>query len=101
MSDLIDRAELLDAFEDADADVMADYGYEYGSECGFSRCAVRDVINNAPTVQPVVRCRDCKWYGPNNYGRWYDCSMSGCNEEEVPCDDDFCSHGERRNDNAE
>lgn len=60
--DSIDRAKLLDAFEDADTDVMADYGYEYGNECGFSRCAVRDIINNAPTIDavPVTRCRECK-----------------------------------------
>ena len=47
---------------------------------------------------PVVRCKDCKWYGVNPYD-WE-------NEDEMFCKfwtdwlptnaDDFCSYGERK-----
>lgn len=52
----------------------------------------------AADVAPVVRCKDCKWYGKNEYN-WED-------EDEMFCkywtdwlptySDDFCSYGERK-----
>ena len=41
----------------------------------------------------IVRCKDCKWY-KRKYGNIYECSYL-----EAPMDDDdFCSWGERRED---
>lgn len=51
-------------------------------------------IINAPTIEaePVVRCKECKHsqYDELFHMRW-------CNGEEVK-DDDFCSYGERKDD---
>ena len=41
---------------------------------------------------PVVRCKDCKWRG--NIG----CAITIVDESDKPTDDDFCSWGERRED---
>lgn len=53
---------------------------------------IRRIIDEAPTIDavPVVRCKDCKFYG---------CffSDSFCDRIETPMSpDDFCSCGERR-----
>ena len=54
---------------------------------------------------PVVRCKDCKWYKESNHSELY--PMRFCyrlkNDDGVPvgynwADNDFCSHGERRED---
>lgn len=55
------------------------------------------VIRNAPTIDavPVVRCENCRW--------WY-----GETEKQRPCTkhntyfepDDYCSYGERREENV-
>ena len=53
-------------------------------------------IAEAPTadVVEVVRCKDCARRYENGNGE-YVCSYTEC-----PCaDDDFCSYGERRNEN--
>lgn len=51
-----------------------------------------EMIQDAPTIDavPVVRCKDCKYYKPDEY----EC---GC-DYGLPCvkADDFCSYGERR-----
>lgn len=78
MAEYIEREAAIKAFENADSDVMADYGPEYGTEWGFSRDAIRAVIGNIPAanVAPVV------------YGEWiaiekwaskaqYKCSVCG------------------------
>lgn len=45
----------------------------------------RAVIDNMPTIDPVVRCKDCRYYGDKHY-----CSHIG-----VPVYDDFfCKDGE-------
>lgn len=61
-----------------------------------SRERIEQMIESAPTVDAVevVRCKDCKWYERkypwNNHV--YECSYL-----EAPMDDnDFCSWGERR-----
>ena len=46
----------------------------------------------------VVRCKDCKYWQDNNGGYPHrDCKW---NQDETPDPDDFCSAGERRNDDA-
>ena len=44
---------------------------------------------------PVVRCKDCKWYEPLNDCKPFDCEYSGMYGVTK---DDFCSYGERRDD---
>lgn len=56
-------------------------------------------IQNAPTadVVPVVRCKDCKWYGRADKRRFYrgmDCLQHRI--DTIVPDKDFCSRGERR-----
>lgn len=71
------------------------------SHMGF--LGVRKLIQEAPVVDAVevVRCKDCKYYKkgscelhsvwPDEYSTGYDCR---------PDDDDFCSYGERRENNG-
>lgn len=44
---LISKDAVQAAFDNADADVIADYGPEYGMECGFSREAVNRILTTA------------------------------------------------------
>lgn len=44
-------------------------------------------------VEPVVRCKDCKWKADTIGESWCD-----FHEFTILSDDDFCSYGERRND---
>lgn len=62
------------------------------------RCDIVNDIIYAPSVDAVevVRCKDCRWLydGPDDY-----CC---CNHRGLVSikPDDFCSHGERRGENA-
>lgn len=47
MMSLISKDAVQAAFDDADADVMADYRPEYGAEWGFSRSAVNRILTTA------------------------------------------------------
>ena len=60
-------------------------------------------IKNLPTVDPaaevvrcLVRCKDCKWYAPNNGGSWLGCAFDTRHPDDVPKAEDFCSYGERK-----
>lgn len=44
---LIKKEVVQAAFDNADADVVADYGPEYGAEWGFSRSAVNRILTQA------------------------------------------------------
>ena len=60
--------------------------------------AVRSILHSAKTIDavPVVRCRECKYRFKNN-GH----SKAGCPIIDANIwmdDDDFCSHGERKED---
>ncbi len=44
---------------------------------------------------PVVRCKECKWYEPLNDCKPFDCEYSGMYGVTK---DDFCSLGERKDD---
>lgn len=57
----------------------------------------------AADVIPVVRCKDCEWFAPNNGGEWYGCWLANAiraNEADAPKPNDFCSYGERKNDDG-
>ncbi len=48
---------------------------------------------------PVVRCKDCRWWKTNYYWNGQECKV--CVKEAytpIRTQDDFCSHGERRED---
>ena len=53
-------------------------------------------IHEAPTIDavPVVRCKDCAYWQDNNGG--YPHIMCRWNTDETPDPDDYCSCGERR-----
>lgn len=59
MSDYISREAVLKAFENADADVIEDYG-DGTSDWGFGRENIREILNSVPAadVEPV------------RHGRW-------------------------------
>lgn len=44
--ELVSKEDVRTAFDNADADVMADYGPEYGCEWGFSRDAVNRILDS-------------------------------------------------------
>lgn len=48
--------------------------------------ALRDIVE-------VVRCKDCKYWQDNNDGYPYD--LCAWREDETPDADDYCSYGER------
>lgn len=73
-------------------------GYKDGLE------AVLQTIEEAPTVDAVevVRCRDCRFY--NNHAVKdvvFDSDACHWNADEQPDPDDFCSAGERKEQNDE
>lgn len=52
----------------------------------------------AAKVAPVVQCKDCKYFKPDDSFCYGECSCAGGMTS--PNDDDFCSYGERRKDNG-
>lgn len=93
MAEYIDRDAIYKAFANACTDVL-ERASEIEYIAGFSYELVIEILDNIPAadVAPVVRCKDCKYYKPDEY----EC---GC-DYGLPCvkADDFCSYGERRTD---
>lgn len=60
-------------------------------ELGFYPAIVKSALEKSPAVDamPVVRCRDCDFYGKNKR-----CAKSGL----YTSDGDYCSYGERKTD---
>ena len=78
-----------------DADALIKRIYPIGIGDGMyviNAKAVKFAIDTQPTadVLEVVRCKDCKWWHTNGCAFRNDCAKG------LPCDDDFCSHGERK-----
>lgn len=65
---------------------------------GFAE-AIRIAKYIAPTVDavPVVRCKDCKYYDPED---WDGITCKAYGGMTDPYEDSFCSQGERRADNG-
>lgn len=89
-----------------DADKLVDmlYDNEFAVLCPLDE--VSGVVDACPTVDavPVVRCKECKWFADNNDGEWYGCQMFQVvriTPEDAPKPDDFCSYGERKENNHE
>ena len=64
---------------------------------------VEEIVSNAPTVdaEPVVRCKDCKYYREQGYCSRFDlnnqCPATPYSAMHMPMDaDDFCSRGEAK-----
>ena len=62
------------------------------------------MLVDAPTIDavPVVRCKDCKWYGRVDKRRFYrgmDCLQKHI--DTIVPDRDFCSKAERRGEQNE
>ena len=77
---------------DADALLKDINDYPYGY-----RGMIKDTIARQPTVDAVevIRCKDCKWRGEPG------CAVYIVDESDRPKDDDFCSWGERKEDETE
>ena len=58
-------------------------------------------LDNAPTIDAVevVRCKECEYWQDNNNGYPHEECRWG--KEETPDSDDYCSYGERREDDQE
>lgn len=101
--DYIRREAVLEAFENANADVYEDYG-DGTFDWGFGWKNIQDVINGIPAADAVsvVRCKDCKHYRNYPNGMCYLHTEPKENERgysgEAVCvePDDFCSYGKRR-----
>lgn len=67
--------------------------------------SIINYLDGAPTINTVeiVYCKDCKWFADNNGGEWYGCKMFHVvriTPADAPKPDDFCSYGERRDDDV-
>ena len=58
-------------------------------------------LDNAPTIDAVevVRCKECEYWQDNNNGYPHEECRWG--KDETPDSDDYCSYGERREDDQE
>lgn len=88
MGRLIDADKLLQQ-------IKFDYDLDYGETLIDPR-DFADAVCDSPTVDavPVVRCKDCKYYKPDEYECGCDCP-AGLPYVKA---DDFCSYGERNED---
>lgn len=86
MSDYISREAALEAFENADADVMEDYG-DGTSDWGFGRENIRETLISIPAadVEPVVHGR----WEKSEYRGFVRCSV--CKDAYI--DEDWLSSG--------
>lgn len=97
MAEYIDREALRTTYtkwRNIQAKIDDDYGY------GLMDDVLRE-LNAQPAVDavPVVRCRGCIYWQDNNGG--YPHPECRWGNGETPDADDFCSYGERRDDNAD
>lgn len=70
---------------------------EFGGESGIYADAYNDLaedFHSIPTadVAPVVRCRECKYYKPDEF----ECGCDFAGGLPYVKADDFCSYGERK-----
>ena len=74
-----------------DSDELCKVCKSTGSKCTGNACEVPTM----PTVDavPVVRCKDCAYFGYDKFGDAGCCAPVGLN---VPDEDSFCSYGKRR-----
>ena len=87
MADYIDREELLKEFE------------LYGNQSPVALSFI-DETKDAPSVDAVevVRCKDCKHRKTENCSMYVECDCGS--QYTWECDNDFCSYGERKCEDA-
>ena len=106
MTDLIDRQAAIDALRYAQhrftvADEAGGMGIVKWSEDVIYFAAAEKVLDEIPAIEaePVIHCKDCKWYGRADKRRFYrgmDCLQKRiCT---IVPDRDYCSRAERRTD---
>lgn len=66
----IEKAKLVEAFANADTDITADYGPDYGSESGYSRDRVAEIIESVPAAPSKIPCYcwQCDHFSRENPG---------------------------------
>lgn len=74
----------------ANRDVFENKDYADGWNAAISILEKADVED----LVKVVRCKDCKYYQDNNNG--YPHNECKWRQDETPDADDFCSYGERK-----
>ena len=98
MADLIDRQAaaqcemtltLNSPITEEQWDAITDVDFEHTNEVVFHTKHGKEVKFVKASVQPIIRCKDCKYYDDRPCGivDWYNIA------------DDFCSYAERRTDN--
>lgn len=48
------------------------------------------LFGSAPTIEPIIRCRECKWFGKIG------CAISIVDDSDKPTETDYCSFAERK-----
>ena len=75
-------------------------GFDWDGNFRDSAVLVEDILKiPSADVEPVVRCRDCKYYYDYGVNRDYCCHRSKCGKQVFDVKfkaDDFCSYGERK-----
>lgn len=66
MAEYIKREDAIKSFLDADTDIMADYGPDYGIECGFSRDRVKEILGSLLAAD-VAEVRHGRWDASDRY----------------------------------
>lgn len=91
---LIDADEFEAALENTEYDISPAYEPD-----GYSHKLICEVLEETPTVDavPVVRCKDCKYYKPDEF----ECGCDFAGGLPYVKADDFCSFGKRRDQSAD
>lgn len=71
--------KLADKYTSVPLDFMDGYGWAVTQICRLFHDAV-----------PVIRCKDCKWYGKIG------CAVNIVDESDEPKENDYCSWAERK-----
>lgn len=104
--DYIERIDALKAF----AHAMPDTIDVWADQVGFSRANAETIIKAVPAadVEPVVRCRDCRFSHMTYDGECKYCDCFANKDENGELDetlylpgDFFCAYGERKDKDAE
>ena len=83
---LIDADNILDFIDNA---IKTAHGI--GLRPAAALC-LKKRIEDEPTIDPVVRCKDCKWFGGIG------CAIEVVDDTDKPTENDYCSFAERRSD---
>ena len=100
MADLIDRQAVSKSLKEFFKAFVSDE-YTFLDPVNTS-AMVQQVISDVPMedAEPVVRCKDCKWYRNGECfcnDVWFNLTGDSEGVERIEANpDDFCSYGERR-----